>query len=371
MTDFTPSNEQVRAIKAVAEWLKDPNRKPYFRLFGYAGTGKTTIAKLFAKNINGQVLYAAFTGKAAMVLRNKGCKDASTIHSLIYDVVEDEATGNVEWVLTQSSPLTDHDTKLLIIDEVSMVNEDLARDLLSFDVPILVLGDPAQLPPVEKEGYFINGEPDFMLTEVHRQALDNPIINLSMKIRNKEKLQLGSYGSSKIIRHDDLALEDILGMDQLLVGLNRSRSVYNKNLRKIKNFESENPMHGDKLICLKNERKSGLLNGSIWYVDRVAKDYKTTMTLDIHTTELYGGKPKKTVYTHKNFFNGTEASIDWRERKRYSEFDFAYAITTHKSQGSQWDNVMVLDESASFREQRYKWLYTAVTRAAEKVYIVV
>lgn len=369
MINFTPSSEQFAAIKAVSTWMKDKNRKPYFKLFGYAGTGKTTLAKLFAENINGTVLYAAFTGKAAMVLRNKGCTNATTIHSLIYSVIEDKKTGAVDWVLNLDSALSK--AKLLIVDEVSMVNENLARDLLWFEVPVLVLGDPAQLPPVESEGYFINGKPDFMLTEVHRQAKENPIINLSMKVRNNEKLSIGSYGSSKILKHDDVELETLLSMDQLIVGLNKSRNIYNSNIRKIKNFESEVPMVNEKLICLKNETKTGMLNGGIWYVDEIIKDYKQTMTLKIHTEDDYGGEKVKSIYTHKNFFKGDPNSIDWRERKRYSEFDYAYAITCHKSQGSQFPRVMILDESSFFRENRSKWLYTAITRASESVYVVV
>jgi len=369
MSNFTPSREQMDAIRAVSTWIKDPNKKPYFKLFGYAGTGKTTIAKLFAENINGLVLYAAFTGKAAMVLRSKGCKDARTIHSLVYVADEDQQTGKVDWVLNMESDL--NKAKLLIVDEVSMVNEDLARDLLSFDVPILVLGDPAQLPPIESEGYFIRGTPDFMLTEVHRQAKENPIIQLSMMIRNNEKLSIGSYGESKILKHDDIDLDTLMGMDQLLVGLNRSRTVYNKSMREIRGFEDPMPMLNDKLICLKNERKSGLLNGGIWFVEEIMKKYHVTMNLKIKTDEEYGGSKSKMIYTHNAFFEGKEQGLDWRERKKYSEFDFAYAITCHKSQGSQWNNVMVLDESSYFRENRAKWLYTAVTRAAEKVYLVV
>lgn len=371
MSDFTPSKEQVDAIRAVTTWIKDKNKKPYFKLFGYAGTGKTTLAKLFAENINGKVFYAAFTGKAAMVLRNKGCKDARTIHSLVYTADEDQETGKVEWIKNYDSPLMSPDAKLLIVDEVSMVNEELAKDLLSFEVPILVLGDPAQLPPIESEGYFIKGEPDFMLTEVHRQAKENPIIQLSMKIRNNERLSIGSYGSSKIMKHDDISLETLMSMDQLLVGLNKSRTIYNKSIREIKGFEDPMPMIDDKLICLKNERKTGMLNGGIWFVDQINKKYKTTMSLGIHTEEEYGGDKKKNIFTHNFFFEGREQEIDWRERKKYSEFDFAYAITCHKSQGSQWNNVMVLDESSYFRENRSKWLYTAITRAAEKVYVIV
>src|SRR6188508_3047527 len=84
MPTFSP--EQDAALKAVADWLKikPGSRAPVFRLFGYAGTGKTTLARHIAEGVDGKVLFAAFTGKAAQVMRNKGCAGASTIHSLIY-----------------------------------------------------------------------------------------------------------------------------------------------------------------------------------------------------------------------------------------------------------------------------------------------
>jgi exodeoxyribonuclease-5 len=149
---------QMRASGRVKAWLKDKSAPQVFRLFGYAGTGKTTLAKELASTVNGDVLYATFTGKASLVLRKKGCEGASTIHSLIYKVDQNERTGEATFRLNEDSDL--RDAALLIVDEVSMVGADLAADLLSFNKRILVLGDPAQLPPVNDEGYFINAAPD-------------------------------------------------------------------------------------------------------------------------------------------------------------------------------------------------------------------
>ena len=156
-----------------------------FRLFGYAGTGKTTLARHLAAHIDGEVRYAAFTGKAALVMRRKGCGGASTIHSLIYRARESgEETPTFE--LWDDAPASK--AKLIVIDECSMVDAELGRDLMSFGVPVLVLGDPAQLPPVQGGGFFTDVEPDAMLTEVHRQAQDDPIVRLSMQVRGGERL---------------------------------------------------------------------------------------------------------------------------------------------------------------------------------------
>src|SRR5215475_887427 len=193
MPAFSP--HQDAALKAVADWLKaKPGRRDtpqIFRLFGYAGTGKTTLARHVAGGLDGKVLYAAFTGKAAQVMRNKGCMGASTIHSLIYKALEsDEETPSFE--LWDDAPASK--AKLIVIDECSMVDAELGRDLMSFGVPVLVLGDPAQLPPIQGGGFFTENEPDAMLTEVHRQAQNDPIVRMSMDVREGRPLDIGRYG---------------------------------------------------------------------------------------------------------------------------------------------------------------------------------
>src|SRR3974377_1967344 len=167
MPTFTP--HQDSALKAVADWIQArPGRAgtpQVFRLFGYAGTGKTTLARHIAENVDGEVKYAAFTGKAALVMRNKGCDDASTIHSLIYRTRESDSE-QPSFELWDEAPASK--AKLIVIDECSMVDAELGRDLMSFGVPVLVLGDPAQLPPISGGGFFTDAEPDVMLSEVHR-----------------------------------------------------------------------------------------------------------------------------------------------------------------------------------------------------------
>ena len=169
MTSFTPHQDQ--ALSAVADWLKaKPGRggtPQVFRLFGYAGTGKTTLARHIADGVSGNVKFAAFTGKAALVMRNKGCDNASTIHSLIYRTRE-SGEEQPSFELWDDAPASK--AKLIVIDECSMVDAELGRDLMSFDCPLLVLGDPAQLPPIQGGGFFTDADPDAMLTEVHRQA---------------------------------------------------------------------------------------------------------------------------------------------------------------------------------------------------------
>src|SRR5499433_3492324 len=263
MTQFTPHQE--KALKAVANWLRARHRttgtSQVFRLFGYAGTGKTTLARHIADEADGEVKFAAFTGKAASVMRGKGCRGASTIHGLIYRARE-SGEEMPSFYLWDEAPASK--AELIIIDECSMVDAELGRDLLSFGVPVLVLGDPAQLPPIQGGGFFTEAEPDAMLTEVHRQAQDDPIVRLSMTIRAGEYIEPGRYGETEVLRKGDLDPRRVLEADQVLVGRNATRRAYNARLRERRGFLDDMPSAGDKLVCLRNNRKKG--NGGLWTV---------------------------------------------------------------------------------------------------------
>lgn len=366
---MTWSPQQEQALKAVATWLADKRAPQVFRLFGYAGTGKTTLAIHLAQDLK-RVVFGAFTGKAALVMRRKGCKDASTIHSLIYRVKEDENDPSAppEFVLNSDSEVKRAD--LCIIDECSMIGETLGSDLLSFGSRVLVLGDPAQLPPVKDAGYFTEQRPDFMLTEIHRQALDNPIIRLSMDVREGRALQLGEYGAARIISRSQLQQTDVLDTDQVLVGLNRTRQMYNRRIRELRGFaeRSQYPVEGERLICLRNDRKLGLLNGGMWSVKN-CKTQASWLKLRLVPEDTESRDVKK-VSVHPAFFDGTEADLEWQVRRQSSEFTFGHAVTVHKAQGSQWPRLTLFNESASFRDDAKRWLYTGLTRAAEQITIV-
>jgi exodeoxyribonuclease V len=362
------TEQQSAALKAVDKWFyQESKKKKIFRVFGYAGTGKTTLATHFAENIDGLVCFAAFTGKAALVMRKNGCPDARTIHSLIYKAIVDNQTGEVTYELNKESALTD--AVLVIVDECSMVDEELARDLLSFGVPVLVLGDPAQLPPVSGSGYFTEAEPDVMLTEIHRQAKDNPIIYLATQVREGIRPDLGEYGDSLVVSSikSSMALE----ADQILVGRNVTRTDMNMKIRRLLKHDRDMPVPSDKLICLKNDKKVGIFNGGMFTLKKVlASKYKTqffNMMIDSDDEE----RPPLIVKVHKSFFIDDAPVPDWKALKGSQEFDYGYAITCHKSQGSQWNNVLIYDESWCFRDQWERWLYTSITRASEKVTIVV
>lgn len=372
---FSP--QQDAALKAVDRWLKE-GRKPIFRLFGYAGTGKTTLARHFAEHVDGSVQFAAFTGKAAQVLRSKGATNARTLHSLIYrprgeEAVEDETTGKTSiaptFSLNRQSPVAM--AKLVVVDECSMVDEQLGRDLMSFGTPILVLGDPAQLPPISGGGFFTEHEPDHLLTEIHRQARDNPIIRLALEVREGREIEYGEYGAARVIGRDEVNQDLVLSADQVLVGTNRTRRRYNQRLRQLKGFDASYPQAGDKLVCLRNDPAKGLLNGSLWKVMTSSREtVKPGINLLVSPEEDDPDRGVAKIKLLKAAFENPDEEIPWQQKKRFDDFDYGYALTVHKAQGSQWNEVVLFDESFAFRETRQRWLYTAITRAAERLTVV-
>lgn len=389
--------QQDSAAKAVSKWLSDKD-KQVFRLFGYAGTGKTTITKMLVEEVEGNVCFAAYTGKAALVMQRNGMQ-ATTLHSLAYHFappsqekikkLKEEYTtaqgmrrreiehalnneDKPQFTLNPESELKK--AKLLVIDEVSMVNAELGIDVESFKVPILVIGDPGQLPPIEGAGYFVNAEPDVMLTDVMRQAKDNPIIDLATRVRTGQQLPFAKYGESEVLSKQGLTTEMVLGADQIITGMHKNRRAMNRQYRGLKNFTGTYPNLDERLICLKNARDHGLLNGLMGTVASEVEDLGQYLSFKIL---LEDAKLPTQQLVHKAHFDAYEypqvlkemSFWDWAPAR---EFDFGYVITCHKAQGSQWEDVLINDDGFGFNDYklRIRWLYTAITRAVERVTLI-
>jgi len=412
------SPKQQSALNSVTRWLDNygPESSQTFRLFGYAGTGKTTLAKHFADSTPGLTLFAAFTGKAALVLKEKGCRNATTIHQLIYlprdkslerlheleekldQCKKDEKEGEISPELAASTiaglqALIDEENErlkqpsfslnpdspascadLIVIDEVSMVGTRIAQDLLSFETPILVLGDTAQLPPIGDGGYFTNASPDILLDEIHRQAAGSPIIRLATSVREGKGLKYGVYNSeghatSRVVRKGDLSIGELASFDQILVGKNTTRKMVNKRIRKeVLGRMDSLPEEGDKLVCLRNNRDLGLLNGSLWQVSDAEVVSEDLIRLKL-SGETIRGETVET-FAHRHHFEDREKYLPPWAKADADEFDYGYALTVHKAQGSQWPRVVVVDESRFFRQDHARWLYTGITRASESVTVI-
>lgn len=362
---------QADAVQKITEWVRacrgGRGDKPVFRVFGYAGTGKTSVVLKAVSDMRLNACYGAYTGKAAAVMRSHNIP-AMTIHQMIYTTVWDKFHNRYITRVNPNGPAAWAD--LIVIDECSMVGPTMGEQLLRFHKPVLVIGDPAQLPPVvvgadenHATGYFTDAKPDVLLTEVHRQEADNPILQLATAVREGRRLSLGTYGDSKVMDAADLEDDELWAADQVLCGLNTTREALNARARKYYNFQEKLPMMGEKIVRMRNSYAEGMMNGEIFTVlDSSVSDTKYTVRLiDSSETVL-----PQLVYPKSEFFWFARLNPHMPRTRR---FDFAYALSVHKAQGSQWNHVLIIDESRAFRENADKWLYTAITRAAKRVTI--
>jgi exodeoxyribonuclease-5 len=380
---FDLSEEQVAFIKAFKTWYRDPHpARPFFYLDGPAGVGKTSAAKHIGRELGDSVAYVAYTGKAASVMRNKGCDGASTIHARIYRPIiahtcarkppceappcgercEHDRQRAQGWTLSRAGL---EGIKLVIVDEGSMVNESLGRALLSCNVRVLVMGDRAQLPPIDGGGYFTNGEPDFCLTEIHRQEAGSPVIQLATKVRLGGYLRPGQYGDSAVLaRGKAPPPEQLVHYDQVLCGTHVMRQSLNFNMRRALGFTHPKPGPGEKVVCLKSDRARGIYTGELFYVASIARDGRGFYEMVVKDD---GGRLIEVVAPIAAFGLPNNSGRNHPQ----NPFDYGQAITVHKSQGSEWGSVYVVDESVHWRRdnQHFAWLYTALTRAADRVIV--
>lgn len=374
ISGINPSDEQARAISAIVDWYKNSQRQE-FLLDGQAGTGKSTtaafaIAELRAlkKRRAKTILCAALSGKAAHVMRQKGIEDATTIHSLIYTLTGEEE-GQLRWKLNPVSPCRDAD--LIVIDEVSMVNDQVANDLRSFGKKILVLGDvDGQLPPVDGSGAFTRREPDFRLLQLNRFALESPIIRIAAQVRRSEPIAAGHYGADVIVLPlDGESWRRIYRPDtQVICGTHRTRWTVSQLIRKEIGLDGPRPLQGDRIICRRNCAEFGLFNGALGVVTAPPEEDREgnlilSVRMDDHDRDL------ASLSVHPYLFDQHFSGPSQRPLLRHGalEFDWSYCLTCHSAQGSEWPHVTVIDDSGAFRSDPHiarRWLYTAVTRAS-------
>ena len=387
------NNQQIYLIYDLESWWNAKNKQTY-EISGAAGTGKTTVIRYFIERLNlsyDNVLFVAFMGKAASVMARNGLP-ATTIHSAIYDFKEKYDRDENGKIIFKSNgkpklinyfELKDHISKkikLIVVDEGSQVDEKMGQDLLSFGIPVIVLGDLNQLPPVYGNSFFLKN-PDTILTQIMRQAEDNPIYWLSQEILAGNSLKHGVYGHSAVIHKKDLTSFHFRNADVILTGTNKLRYRINNYCREeIKGIKKLEYSHiGEKVICRKNNwsQKVGdnifLTNGTAGFVDYIHRESfnKRTMRMDFRPD--FTDKVFRNIefdYNHMYAIPGEEENNP--AGYFYDKMEFAYAITVHSSQGSQYDNVLFLYEDfMRDQEDKKRLLYTGITRAVKSVTVVI
>ncbi len=385
------TNQQGVALSAIGAWLKiaKGGGKQYLTLGGYAGTGKTTLLaalrRVLQTNIPSmKVGFAAYTGKATLVLKRKLVADnilqpgdsISTLHGLMY--YSESSKGDAPKWRKRDFLRVD----LVVVDEASMVSEEIWADLLSFGKPVLAVGDHGQLPPIGSS-FNLMLEPDLTLDRIWRQAAESPIIAISALARNGNQIPIMSYGEgvAKLDNADPLTgdlIEEILQSHNtdtlILCGYNSTRQKLNAHVRLLKGMEGPDPQRNDIIVCLKNSRESGLSNGQIGLIEQITpaahddEELWWDITADFDGIKFEGFAPREQFGAPT-----TIKSVPKRPQKdSVGLFDFGYGLTVHKAQGSQAKRVLVFEERfpKMSQDEWQRWLYTAVTRAEQELYII-
>ena len=371
----------------------------YTAIAGYAGSGKSTLIKFIIDALpvdpEKEVAYVAFTGKAATVLQQKGCQNAITAHKLLYRA-KPMPNGTYKFYPRSSGEI---EYSVIVVDEVSMLPKPMWNLLMSHNVYVLAMGDPGQLPPINPDDdNHILDTPHVFLDEIMRQAQDSEIIRLSMHIRENNPISTFGCAGEQVQIFDKSQV--VSGMydwaDQIICATNTQRTKINNFVRQQKGFGAE-PEVGDKIISLRNHwdfaSSSGdwaLTNGSIGtieymterpiWVPRYIYDKGPIPYLFTDITLDDGDKFNSIPIDYNSLKNG-EMTLNPKQTYMLNrqkdlleapyEFAYAYAITCHKSQGSEWNKVLVIEEwFPNVPEEHKRWLYTAITRASEKLVII-
>ena len=385
--------KQLEGLNIAVQRYRD--HEPYTVISGYAGAGKSTLVRFIVSALNltnEDVAYVAYTGKAASVLQHKGCPNATTAHKLLYN---SRLLSNGKYLKTPKMR-GEIKYKLIVVDEVSMLPKPMWDLLLAHQIYILACGDPFQLPPVDKDAdNHILDNPHIFLDEIMRQAQESEIIRLSMDIRLGNPIQYFKGNEVQVIRPNEVGEGHLFWADQILTATNAKRAEINKRMRAANGF-GDLPQNGDKVICLRNnwdiESSDGnsLVNGTIGYLQNI-KFYHAIFpcrrfTLDTPAiqADLIADTLEQDVYCSldidekavrtgvKAFTSQQEYAImHYAKMEPLIEFNYGYAITCHRAQGSEWGKVLVFEEAFPFeREEHARWLYTAVTRAQDKLVLV-
>lgn len=364
-------------------------KEPYTVIAGYAGTGKSTLIKFIVAALEidpDRVGYIAYTGKAAQVLRSKGCPNAMTAHRFLYKSLQkDDGT----FIHIPKDSILGYD--IIVVDEVSMLPKPMWDLLLSHKIYVIACGDPGQLPPIGEENEILE-QAHIFLDEIMRQAEESEIIRLSADIRARKAIKPFRGSEINIVKKSEFNEGMMIWADQILCGKNDTRHQLNDYYRQLKwntPFLSSAPIIGDKIICLKNnwDKITGsgdaLVNGTIGIMTHLTttpNEYlgtKAFINFEPESYDEYNPRDQefhnllidwKLITAHEPTINKDNFRM-FPRWLRPEQFDYGYVITCHKSQGNEYDKVLVIEEMLKATDHA-RWLYTACTRASKRLTLV-
>jgi len=362
---FTLSPDQEAAIEAIEVWAEDSDRRQ-FVLAGLAGTGKTTVSARFERSTLHPVVIGTPTGKAAQVLRSKGSK-AETIHKLAYQFRGQSEDGDLLFDY-QGLSYADQEV-ILLIDEASMVNSRIYEDLSRSGYKILFVGDHGQLPPVGGDPGIMR-RPDAALEQVHRH--DNLLLEFAHAVR-ADKRRLPSGDEVQLCRQGTSDYYEAEQEADVIVCL-KNATRHNINRARLFDLIGDEPEddidlfhaavgHEIPVICVQNNYRLQIFNGQ-------AMKLRVTNAQDAEFGYVVGdlnvdGQVKSNVLVNTGAFLSNPG--DLKHDDSMAQLDFGWALTCHKAQGSEFDHVLVIDETWPSFDSRVRWRYTAATRARKKL----
>jgi exodeoxyribonuclease-5 len=308
-------------------------------------------------------LMCAFTGKAASVLRTKTGLSANTIHATFYlpkgKVLLDDGTEDL--VFGKRYGFGDLRGTVALFDEASMISEKIATDILGMGVRIVACGDPGQLPPVKGKQFFT--EADFTLTQIHRQALNSPIIRQAHRVRSglPYEKDTANFQVSRFVTMKEMAgWHGLFEADVVMVFYKESKRKLDMAMRAMNGFAGKFPQAGEPVMCRKNAADYGIWNGVTYRLIEPFRYGASSLTVEVDGVA---------VRVPRIVFKGIASPLPPRTEP-VSLFDYGYATTVHRSQGSEWPNVLLLDECPDHQTYKRPWVYTGITRASERIQVM-
>lgn len=390
------TDEQEQIIEQGVDWFYNQSTQ-LFEIDGEAGTGKSVVLHEIVNRLNlfeSEYMPMAYTGQAAIIMRVKGFENSKSIHSSLYrlelipaknrDHIDDPFVINTELntdkfvhVFRKLNKTDLYGIKLFIIDEAWMVPDKMKSDIMSFGIKVIAAGDSGQLPPVMGNPAFLTGYNVHHLTKLMRQNETSAIVYLAHRARYGKPINCGIYGNEALVIEDkDVSSEMLLNSQHVICGTNKSRDFFNTRIRNLKGISTPYPVVGDRIICRNNDwnmtvANIALANGLQGIVltpldisnfskeDVINIDFLTDLvnipfySVDINARYIISPYDVRTQIKNSKYVKG-------------ELFEYAYAITTHLSQGSEYDQGIYYEEFLRQNIQN-QLNYTAITRFKHKL----